>query len=53
MPAFNNRSVVSGQCPVGSVVNVSVWVGDALHNQGEPYEEDTRSVTVRCLREWR
>ena len=52
MPAFNNQDFLTGTCRVGRVVAVSVWVGDPLHEQGQPYEQDTESTSLRCRQYW-
>jgi hypothetical protein len=52
VPAFNNQVAVNGTCWIGRMVAVSVWVGDPLHEQGQPYEQDTESTTLLCRRYW-
>jgi hypothetical protein len=52
VPAYNNQVVVGGACRVGRWVTISVWVGDPLHEQGEPYEEDTESASLLCRQLW-
>jgi hypothetical protein len=52
VPAYNNQVVVSGPCQVGRRVAITVWAGDPLHEQGEPYEDDNESTSVLCRQMW-
>lgn len=35
-----------------AAVAVSVWVGDPLHEQGEPHENDPEATTMLCHQLW-